>query len=244
MSTETKDQNAKFRPDFITIPSQIAFDNTLAPLDIKLYGVIYWFERLKDGKCFASNKTLAKIVNSSSGGVANALVRLKRAGYIDTIFDKTTKQRKEIRCLILYRKSGVAYSDDEGGVNQMMNRDNNTKINKYKDSILSVYSLYLEKFKIDTHEWSYATPDERQQLLLAASKKYKLTPKRKEKIVARLQDAGVDQIKKAIINCSKSAWHQGDNDNNWSADLVEYLLRNFEMVEKWANKNEGGDGSY
>ena len=62
----------------------------------------------------------------------------------------------------------------------------------------------------------------------------KLTDKRKQKIRARLKDAGMDMLLKAITNTSQSAFHTGDNDRGWSADL-DYIVRSYEHVEKLAN---------
>ncbi len=63
---------------------------------------------------------------------------------------------------------------------------------------------------------------------------YKLTTKRKLKIKARLKDCGFSLIESAIKNLSSSAWHRGDNDRGWVADL-DFILRSYEQVEKWAN---------
>ncbi len=111
------DQPVLFTPEFIQIPSIVAFDRDLQQLDKLLYGVVYWMERLKDGRCWVSNGTLAKITGSSSSGTANALVRLREKGYIVCIYDDGTNKRKEIRTLVYHTVN--PYSNEEGGVTQL-----------------------------------------------------------------------------------------------------------------------------
>lgn len=65
---------------------------------------------------------------------------------------------------------------------------------------------------------------------------YRLTEKRLPVIVARIRDAGYDMCAKAIVNSAKDPWNHGENDRAWKADLTKYLLRNYDMVEEWANK--------
>jgi len=76
-------------------------DKTLTQYDGYLYAVIYWFEKLKVGKCIASNRTLADVLNSTPSTVQNSLERLEKSGCIARIYsDRARKHRKEIRCLI------------------------------------------------------------------------------------------------------------------------------------------------
>lgn len=81
----------------------------------------------------------------------------------------------------------------------------------------SVYDLYIKSFNKNPNT-------------------YKLTPKRKAKLQARLKDAGKEMIEKAIINTSKSSFHMGDNDRGWQADL-DFIIRSYEQVEKLASFN-------
>lgn len=75
------------------------------------------------------------------------------------------------------------------------------------------------------------------------SKTYKLTAKRKTKIKSRLNDAGLDVILRALKNISVDSWANGDNNRGWKWDL-DYLVRSYENVEKWANQEvkQGGQG--
>ena len=92
-------------PDFLIIPYQLIADENISPIEEKLYGVIYWFTKLKNEQCTASNATLAKIVKTSSGSIANALTKLENLGYIQRIFKDTEKKnRLEIIPLVVYAR--------------------------------------------------------------------------------------------------------------------------------------------
>ena len=92
-------------PDFLQIPYQIFSDERLDKLDGYVYAVVYWFDKLKDGKCTASNVTIASVVGSSAASVANSLMRLENGGYIKRLFrDEKRRVRKQIKCLVSYKK--------------------------------------------------------------------------------------------------------------------------------------------
>ena len=108
-----------FTPDFIQIPHQVVMNKNLQPLDRLLYGVIYWYEKLKDGKCTASNKTMGVIVGVENNiSIANSLTRLENEGCIKRYYrDPKKKMRDRIECLIVYEKrkkpqEGVSSFDD------------------------------------------------------------------------------------------------------------------------------------
>jgi len=94
-----------FRPDFIQIPTQVLTDKSLQPLDRVLFGYIYWFTKLKDGKCTAGNDTFAELTNTSEGSVKNALKRLAKSGWITKVM-RNKNERKEIKCNLSYGRNG------------------------------------------------------------------------------------------------------------------------------------------
>lgn len=238
-----KDQKANFAPDLFITPSIVMLDKTLQPLDKNVYSIIYWFEKLKDGRCFASNATIAKLTGSSSSGVANAIVRLKKAGHIQALYDEKG-HRKQI--ITLVGMSVNPYSNEEGGVTQMSNIIKNTKkeymsdlTEERKSDIRKVYGQYLISFKIDPRDWDNTRSDDERKLLLdEASKSYRLTDKRKATINRRLDDCGMEMVLRAVKNCGASSFHRGDNDRGWVAGLDEFILRSYEKVEEWSNKFE------
>ena len=102
-----------FLPDFIIIPYQLITNKRIKPIDEKIYGIIYWFVKLKDGKCVAKNRTIAEICKTTPQVVANSLTILEKEKYIKrTFFDRNKKLRKEIIPLIAPNLKGVSSIDD------------------------------------------------------------------------------------------------------------------------------------
>lgn len=249
------DQNQIFRPNVYHIAGVVMDDPTLQPLDVKVYGVIYWLDQMNPNTnqgCFASNKTLANIVNSSSSGVANSLVRLSKAGHIHIILDENNHRVSMKAMVVMANVStlnvGGGYSNEEGGVTQMSNRTIYTKNNIYSDltesdkddeatktQIDKIYTGYLLNFIIDKDDYQLSSKERRQELLARAKKKYRLTDKRRSKIRSRLDDAGYEMVKQAIVNCAKSDWHRGKNDNGWFAN-IDWICNSYEKVEEWCLK--------
>lgn len=109
-------------PDYLIIPSVLIEDDDLQPIDGYVYGVIYWYTKLKLEKCIASNEKIAQLINvKNPRSISNSLTRLKRKGYIDVIMNLHTNQRIEIWPLITFSKKEDAEllpnpsSNDEGG---------------------------------------------------------------------------------------------------------------------------------
>lgn len=235
---KSEDQKPTFVPEYYNIPGIVMHDATLQPLDIKVYGVVFWFERLKDGRCFASNQTIGKVCGSSASGVANSLARLRDAGYIFCEYEKD--QRKSIRTLVYNTVN--PYSNEEGGVTQMSNIVNNTNTRTFscstaeREQALDLHTGYVKLFKLDFQLYKSLTSEEQKTQLDAALKRYKMTDERLQKIVVRLRDAGYELCKRAIVNANKSEWNHGENPSGWKMDLYKYLFRNYEMVEDWGNR--------
>ena len=97
-----------FNPEYLYIPYLVL---ELQPAARFVFGAIYYFEKMKDGKCFASNEEIARIAHITPRSVANSLGILEKAGFIKRIFsDKNHRNRKEIKCLIKLKK--VSLVDD------------------------------------------------------------------------------------------------------------------------------------
>ena len=240
-----QDQEVAFAPDFLHVPTIVAFDRGLQPLDSLVYATVYWLERLRDGRCFASNATLAKIVGSSSGGVANSLVRLRDKKYIACIYDDKG-QRKEIKTLVYAVVN--PYSNDEGGVHQMMNIDTNTKkeilmsdlTDEQKADIDKTYKVWLLHMVIDPEIRYRNNADDLRIALQEAAKRTRLTDTRKAALSRRIKDAGGARLRRSIVALSQSPFHrdgvQGDGSiGNWRAS-IEWLCKSYEKVEEWSNK--------
>ncbi|MEN9558434.1 MAG: hypothetical protein RL141_803 [Candidatus Parcubacteria bacterium] len=108
-----------YKPDFLIIPYPLLEDDEIGAQEAKLYGVVYWFSRLKNEKCTASNVTLAEIVRSSPKSISNSLNKLEERGYIlRTYRDKQRRNREEIIPLIAFSKvpaaGGIRKGDPSG----------------------------------------------------------------------------------------------------------------------------------
>lgn len=248
MSTtpDVGDQAVTFTPDLFIIPGVVMLDKELQPLDSKVYATVYWLERLRDGRCFASNNTLAKIVNSSSSGVRQSLYRLEDKGYIRMTYNEA-KHRTGIITLV-QMKRGV--TNETGGVSEMRHRDSNTKSESITSETLAqvtkLYKLWCIYMIVDPEIRSHGTADSRSAALEAATKSYRLTTKRRDAVARRLKDAGYDQLVRAIKSISQSPFHRDGIDNRgeegtWKATL-EWLCGSYEKVEEWANKYPSNGG--
>jgi len=91
------------KPDFLIFPYQLLGDDQLNPLDITVYAVVYWIERLKEGRCASSNEYIAEIARTTSGSVANSLSKLSKLGYISIVYkDANKRYRLSISCKVTF----------------------------------------------------------------------------------------------------------------------------------------------
>lgn len=100
-------KNLLFKPDYIMIPFPVYSDDRLEGMDRVIYGIIYYFEAMRDGKCYASNAQLARIAgeNTNIRSISNCLDRLEKCGYIDRFYkDDQKRNRTEIRTNINFKK--------------------------------------------------------------------------------------------------------------------------------------------
>ncbi len=63
--------------------------------------------------------------------------------------------------------------------------------------------------------------------------KAKLDTKRRKLIELRLQDFSVQDLKKAILGCSKSKWHMGANPNQTAYNQISNIFGSTEKVENF-----------
>lgn len=121
------------------------------------------------------------------------------------------------------------------------NTHENTTLDKYTsefdEQVKKVYGMYLVYFKIGIDIYESASSDEKPALLQAASKNYRLTPKRRNAIITRIKDIGFPAVKRAMMNIGASDFHRGDNDRGWTAEL-DWVYDSYEKCEKWANKGK------
>lgn len=81
-------------PDFLLVPYQLIKDARIEPNDRLVYAVVYWFEHLRDGRCIASNMTIANILGITTRGVQNSLTNLELNGYIERTYKDAAKRNR------------------------------------------------------------------------------------------------------------------------------------------------------
>jgi DNA-binding MarR family transcriptional regulator len=227
-----------FYPDFFITPRVIWLDQSIPPLAEKVYSVIYWYSKLKDGYCHASNATIAKnIGRTNATSIANAISKLIDAGYIQAEYNDNNER---IAIVPLVEYMVTPSSNDEGGVHQMMTRNKNNRkesktIKKHRENIDRLYKGWLIEMVIGSGVWLRADADSRVSLLDGAKKKVSLTPKREQKLARALDNLEYSVCAKAIKKIGQSDFHKGKNDRKWKATL-EWLFNTDEKVEEFANR--------
>lgn len=86
------------RPEFVPLFTDVLAHEDCTQLDAIVYGYIYWFTKLRNERCIASNETLAQLAGCKSGSIENSLTSLEDAGFIERVFieDNRHKGRLEI----------------------------------------------------------------------------------------------------------------------------------------------------
>ena len=81
-------------PDFITIPKPIMEDRKLSQLDWMVYGIVYWYSRLKLERCTLSNQSLAKMVHADPRSIRRSLTRLENNFHIIAEYSSDGRSRE------------------------------------------------------------------------------------------------------------------------------------------------------
>jgi len=203
---------------------------------VLVYGAIE-VHAMGDKGCIASNGLIAKETGLSTGTVANYVSLMNKSKWVkvNTRIKGKAIERVNIEPMLniatpshhsdtLHTEMIPPSSGDDTPLHTEMNIDNNIE-NKQNTTIQS------SSKELDVaHLWICT-------LFSKNTNKYKLTPKRKQKLRLRLKELGNQGIKDAYNNIFMSNFHRGDNDRGWKIDDDPYwLLENAERAEKWANK--------
>ena len=232
-----QDENM-FYPDFFITPRVIWMDPNLSPMAEKVYAVVYWYSKLKDGYCHASNATIAKNIGEvHPRSISRSIDQLIQGGYMHAEYD-SNGNRTALLPLIEYTVNPTP--NGEGGVHQMVNHNKNNKkeskiIKKFREDIDRLYKGWLIEMVIGSGVWLRADADSRVSLLDGAKTRCRLTEKREGKLAARLDSLGIELCAKAIKKIGQSDFHKGDNDRKWKA-TIEWLFSTDEKVEEFANR--------
>ncbi len=137
-------------PDFIVIPHQLILDKELQPADRILYGIIYWFTKLKNEKCTASNETLKELCGFKNyRTIINSLSRLEKRGYIIRRYlDEEKKKREEIIPLVTFSVSSnndTVSSNNDTRVSSNDDQNNKSTIKRKYNNILCKSDAFAGK---------------------------------------------------------------------------------------------------
>lgn len=95
-----------YTPDFLITPYEVHACEGLRPSDSTIYAVVYWFERMKDGKCTAGNDTIARVACLKERTIGAGLERLEQFGFIERVYEDAGRtNRLEIRTLVHMTRS-------------------------------------------------------------------------------------------------------------------------------------------
>jgi len=198
-------------PEFVIIPRQLIEDKKISLVDERLYGLIYWFTKLKNERCTASNETLAGLLKSTPGTIANSLIRLEKGGYIQRFFkDKKKKNRIEIEPLIVFSRVSPS---SESRINDSLSSENDSLSSESGDSLSSEQSNNIpnknnkeELIKISTKKiFNYY-----QSQIYSGCRWIDST---REKIGTRLGVYSEEELLKAIDLFSKDSWWMENNSS-------------------------------
>ena len=186
---------------------------------VLVYGAIE-AHAMGDKGCIASNKTIADECGLKEATVAVFVSVLNKNGWIKVLLD-SNNHRKRIYPLMEIKPPFNVHKTPLLSTLNIDNSNKNTVIDKLSNDsveIQRIYDLYIEKYNRNPSH-------------------YKLTDRRRQKIRARLKDAGYEMLSKAIISAAADPFYSGGNDRGWKADL-DYITRSYEVVERLSQLEE------
>lgn len=174
----------------------------------------------RNGKWTSGRKRLGSVLGLNQNTAWSAIQRLSKMGYIE--IETSTKWS------IFHLKSNRGSTTWQ----QPSNNLSTTCQHKIKTKTKTI------KEKINKKENNFSFLSVHQKICELFDKnpeRYKLTPKRKQKLQSRLKEFGEDGVLQACKAITQSAFHMGENDRGWSADPY-WVLNSVEKTEEWLNK--------
>ena len=128
-------EKVEFYPEFIPTFTKILYHNDMTSFDALVYGTIWWYEKMKDGKCRASNASIMRIVGSKNPrSISNSINKLEKEGFIRTFYKDSEKRN---RTHILTNSNSVVNVFNDIDVNTMTRDalvDENDTLNNENDT--------------------------------------------------------------------------------------------------------------
>lgn len=222
------------------MPNVILFDSDLSST-AKLIMCHLMSLAAADGFCRPRNKYLAEKFNLKPRQVTNILQELGL--YISIGEDQNGRRIISLAPELTEERGGskkLLGGTQKIAIHSNINSNKKVYTSETLASIEKVYKVWLIYMVIAPELRLEESKELRSHALEAAKKRCKLTPKRRDAIARRLEDAGEKMLVRAVAGISQSPFHRdGLRDDgvqgSWKAD-IEFLCRSYEKVEEWANK--------
>jgi len=209
---------------YCVIPWKLLTDKSIPSAAKLLYGEISALTN-KEGFCWATNQHFGETLGLEPRTTVSRLINaLKNANYIYIEIEENYKRKIWLQPPHIKNEVGVRQKRGQGYIKNEdidnINIDNNKEINISTQSlkekaIEDIYNHYCFRFSKNCNS-------------------FKLSPKRVNKIKARLEEFDVKQILTAIDHAADDDFYSGNNDKGWTADL-DYITRSYEVMERLVN---------
>lgn len=247
IESETLIGDKVFYPHYLSIPREVYMNENITPLAMQVYAVIYWYEQLEHRVCYASNRTIAGVLQPGTHpkSVSRCITMLEEGGLIGV---GEFGDKRRLTTLVVMTKVGIhervegyprtGYHPLHERVTHNKNNNKNNKnslVQKHKNEVGKLYNGWLISMVIGSRVWLATPESERDPLLASAAKKVRLTEPRKEKLARSIDKLGYSSCANAIKNIAHSEHHRGVNDRGWKA-TIDWLFKSYEKTEEWANR--------
>lgn len=176
-----------------------------------------------DGTWSGGRFQLAELAELKAGTTYKALKRLENAKMVTLVsnnrftiisISKWSGYQQDGNTLAEQRGNNAVTTGEHYNKNKELRIKNNTLV-----EVQRTFDLFIKLFNKNPGQ-------------------YKLTPMRVTKLKTRLADSGEEMLARAIKNTAQSAFHRGDNDRGWEADL-DWIIKSYEQVEKLSTLKGG-----
>ncbi len=99
-------------PEFVPLFRDVIEHKGCTTMDAVIFGYVYWFTRLKNEKCTASNETIAELAGTTSGVVRNSLTALEKAKFITRRYKNDNHHSSRLEIIPLFYTRKVSPTDD------------------------------------------------------------------------------------------------------------------------------------
>ena len=199
----------------IWIPKEIWLSTDLTLQEKVFYVEIKSLDN--ENGCFANNQYFADFFGVSKVRVSEVINSLVEKGYVQSTVDQANGNKRILKTLLKesLRPSQTFLYDPLKDSFKHNNIINNTK---NKDSIDEIFNFWTQTMK--------------------KASDTKFTVKRRNRIRDRLKEGyTIERIKNAIVGCSLSPFHQGQNDTHTKYNDIELICRSGEKLEFFEQKS-------